>query len=159
MIIPTYNNNINKSINNHYNYQPSKYNSLLQNKELGPDDKKIFEKYKNYRNYNDNSYKNQLTYDYNNDVYDPCYLYFKYKYNPLCDYPLSDEYDLGKKSYLERNNYPSNLNYSYTYCVQSPRGLYDYNFKKTYPENLLHNTKFENYHVPSSQSNYNSQIQ
>jgi len=165
------------NINNNYryNYQPSKYNSLLDKKELGPDDRKILEKYNN--NYD---YKSRLTYDYFNNY--PCYNNYqssnKYKYNSLCDYPTRNNYllnnDYSKPTYLERNNlgiqdyakdvpsykknnYQRPLNFTYTYCLQTSKDKYDYGLKKDYPDNLLQNTKLENYYNPNSTSKYQYQ--
>ena len=109
------------------------------------------EKYDNYTS------KNRLIYDYNNIHCNPSYLNRNisnsYKYNSYCD----NDYLLNRyccepvPCYELYKREPMYLNQIY-------KNNCDYNFNKVYPDNLLHNTKFENYHVPNSQSNYNSQI-
>ena len=141
------NNNINQSKNSNYEYQPKKYNSLLQDSKLSQEDRKILDKYNKGGKYNDYKYKNKsiLSYDYGNIGLNPCYSnnYYNtnYNYNSLCDY----------HDFIPKNNY------TYTYNVPQPNDKYNYNLKKNYPENLLHNTKYENYHIPITQSNYISQ--
>jgi hypothetical protein len=141
------NNNINQSKNSNYEYQPKKYNSLLQDSKLSQEDRKILDKYNKGGKYNDYKYKNKsiLSYDYGNIGLNPCYSnnYYNtnYNYNSLCDY----------HDFIPKNNY------TYTYNVPQPNDKYNYNLKKNYPENLLHNTKYENYHMPITQSNYISQ--
>ena len=159
--IPPYNNNNNnnnknQSDNNQYNYQPSKYSSLLPDGQLRPEDKKILEKY------NDYSSKNR-TYEHNNIYCNPSYLNRnisnKYNYNSFCD----DDNILNKCKYEPNSCYRNYLynkqpKCTYTYSIPSSKNNCDYRSKKVYPENILHNTKYENYHVPNSQSNYNSKI-
>ena len=141
------NNNINQSKNSNYEYQPKKYNSLLQDSKLSQEDRKILDKYNKGGKYNDYKYKNKsiLSYDYGNIGLNPCYSnhYYNnnYNYNSLCDY----------HDFIPKNNY------TYTYNAPKSNDKYNYNLKKNYPENLLHNTKYENYHIPITQSNYISQ--
>ena len=176
--IPSYiNNNINNSNNNYYSYQPSKYNSLLNKKDLGLEDRKILEKY------NNDDYKKRLTYDYFYDYSNPKYKKYpssnNYKYNSLCDYTSKTNYILNNDyskpiTYFERNNldtkgyakdlplfenraYQRPKNITYTYCIQQSKDKYDYGLKKNFPENILHNTKFESYHIPSSPTDYKYQ--
>ena len=141
------NNNINQSKISNYEYQPKKYNSLLQDSKLSQEDRKILDKYNKGGKYNDYKYKNKsiLSYDYGNIGLNPCYSnhYYNnnYNYNSLCDY----------HDFIPKNNY------TYTYNAPKSNDKYNYNLKKNYPENLLHNTKYENYHIPITQSNYISQ--
>ena len=149
--IPSYNNNnnnnINQSNNNQYNYQPSKYSSLLPNGELKPEDKKMLEKYDDYCS------KNRFTYEHNN-----IHCYPRYNYNINCD-DILNRYNCVPDPCCYRNYlYNRQPKQTYMYSNLSSKNNFDYNFKKVYPENLLHNTKFENYHVPNSQLNYNSQM-
>ena len=103
--------------------------------------------------YDDYCSKNRFTYEHNN-----IHCYPRYNYNINCD-DILNRYNCVPDPCCYRNYlYNRQPKHTYMYSNLSSKNNFDYNFKKVYPENLLHNTKFENYHVPNSQLNYNSQM-
>ena len=119
---------------------------------MKPEDKKILHKYDDYCS------KNRFTYEHNN-----IHCYPRYQYNSICD-DIINRYNCEPDPCCYRNYlYNRQPKRTYMYSNLSSNNNFDYNFKKVYPENLLHNTKYENCHVPSSQLNsqipkYNSNL-